>query len=149
VARWLAAFSVSSDSHCCSATIEANRLWVAGVQSRIDPHTHKETGTTKGTKEEGKEEAMAIRRDRSGFDSAADDHPLPETLADAERLAASIEQAVLRETGGGVKGLRVKVGRGGVRLEGHCDSYYCKQLAQHAAMGVSGDDRLTNQIEVS
>ena len=92
---------------------------------------------------------MAVRRDWSGFVSAADDHPLPETLADAERLAASIEQAVLRETGGGVRDLRVRVGRGGIRLEGHCDSYYCKQLAQHAAMGVSGDDRLTNQIEVS
>jgi osmotically-inducible protein OsmY len=103
----------------------------------------------KGTKDEGKEEAMATGRDGGWSDRGAGDHPLPETLADAERLAASIEQAVQRETSGGVKGLRVRVGRSGVRLEGHCDSFYCKQLAQHAAMGVSGDDRLTNQIEVS
>jgi osmotically-inducible protein OsmY len=92
---------------------------------------------------------MATRSDWSGSAFGADHHPLPETLAEAERLAASIEQAVRRETSGGVKDLRVEVGRGEVRLEGHCDTYYCKQLAQQAAMGVSGEDHLTNQIEVS
>ncbi len=92
---------------------------------------------------------MATRSGRDGSVFGSDDHPLPETLAEAEQLAASIEQAVRRETGGGVKGLRVEVGHGGVCLEGHCDTYYCKQLAQHAAMGMSGDDRLTNRIEVS
>ena len=40
--------------------------------------------------------ATQSRRDGSAFGSG--DHPLPETLADAERLAASIERAVLRET---------------------------------------------------
>jgi len=92
---------------------------------------------------------MATRPGRNGPPFGPDDHPLPETLAEAERLAASIEQAVRRETGSGVKDLRVEVGGGRVRLRGHCETYYCKQLAQQAAMGVSGDDRLTNQIEVS
>jgi osmotically-inducible protein OsmY len=104
---------------------------------------------TKGTKNEGEEEPMATRSGRTGSAFGPDDHPLPETLAEAERLAASIERAVRRETAGGVKDLRVEVTGDSVRLEGHCETYYCKQLAQQAAMGVSGEDRLTNQIEVS
>ncbi|MBN1909550.1 MAG: BON domain-containing protein [Pirellulales bacterium] len=76
------------------------------------------------------------------------DHPLPETLEEAERLAASIEEAVQRETSGAVRGLRVEVNGHGIYLEGRCTTYYCKQLAQQAAMVFSGD-RLTNRIEVS
>ena len=74
---------------------------------------------------------------------------LPETVEEAEELAASIERAVQRETGRQVRNLSVEVNRDGVRLRGHCTTYYCKQLAQHAAMAVPGGDRLTNSIEVS
>ena len=73
---------------------------------------------------------------------------LPETIEEAEELAASIERAVQRETGRQVRNLTVVVNREGVRLTGFCTTYYCKQLAQHAAMTVSGGDRLTNSIEV-
>jgi osmotically-inducible protein OsmY len=73
---------------------------------------------------------------------------VPETLAEAEQLVASIESAVDRETDHGVHDLAVEVGRNGVLLMGRCASYYCKQLAQHAAMALSGADQLTNQIEV-
>jgi hypothetical protein len=76
------------------------------------------------------------------------EHPLPETLADAERLVASIERAVWRETGGGVRDLRVEVNRSGVVLSGRCETYYTKQRAQHAAMTVPGGGPLTNGIEV-
>ena len=76
------------------------------------------------------------------------DNSLPKALADAERLAASIESAVRRGTSGGVRNLRVEVNRGGIVLEGRCDTYHCKQLAQHAAMSVSRDP-LTNEIRVS
>ena len=74
---------------------------------------------------------------------------LPETLEEAEELAASIERAVQYETGRGVADLTVEVGPQGVLLKGRCDTYYTKQLAQHAAMGVPGGDRLINSIEVS
>jgi osmotically-inducible protein OsmY len=74
---------------------------------------------------------------------------LPETLEEAEELAASIERAVQRETGHGVRDLAVEVNRDGVLLRGHCNTYYCKQLAQHAAMAMPGGDRLTNSIQVS
>jgi osmotically-inducible protein OsmY len=73
---------------------------------------------------------------------------LPETLAEAEELAASIEQAVHRETGGAVRNLSVEIGREEILLRGFCPSYYCKQLAQHAAMTVPGGKRLSNCIEV-
>jgi osmotically-inducible protein OsmY len=74
---------------------------------------------------------------------------LPETLEEAEELAASIERAVQRETGHGVRNLSVEVNRDGILLKGRCTTYYCKQLAQHAAMGMPGGNRLTNRIEVS
>ncbi|MCR4413799.1 MAG: BON domain-containing protein [Thermoguttaceae bacterium] len=75
-------------------------------------------------------------------------HPLPETLAEAEKLAASIERAVRIETGGGVRNLHVEVSRTRVLLDGRCTTFYTKQKAQHAAMVFSGGRELTNRIEV-
>ena len=76
------------------------------------------------------------------------DEGLPGTPSEAERLAISIKRAVRRETSGGVRELSVEVNPEGVMLKGRCDTFYCKQLAQHAAMAVPGGDRLTNDIEV-
>jgi len=74
---------------------------------------------------------------------------LPETLKEAEQLATSIERAVQQETCYGVRNLSVEVNPDGVLLKGRCETYYCKQLAQHAAMGMPGGEQLTNSIEVS
>lgn len=74
---------------------------------------------------------------------------LPDTLEEADELAASIERAVQWETGGEVADLTVEVGPQGVLLKGHCDTFYTKQLAQHAAMRIPGGDRLVNSIEVA
>jgi len=73
---------------------------------------------------------------------------LPETQAEAEARAASIEHAVHRRTGRGVHDLRVEVGPDGIVLEGRCHTYYCKQLAQSAVLAMGDGDRLTNRIEV-
>jgi hypothetical protein len=73
---------------------------------------------------------------------------VPQTLAEAEVMAASIEKAVQQETAGGVANLAVVVRGDRVWLHGSCSSYYCKQLAQHAAMTVPSGLRLTNCIEV-
>lgn len=83
----------------------------------------------------------ARRRDFAGV--------LPETLEEAEELAASIERAVQRETARGVDDLTVEVSPQGILLRGRCTTYYTKQLAQHAAMSIPGGDRLINSIEVS
>jgi hypothetical protein len=74
---------------------------------------------------------------------------LPETLEEAEELAASIEKAVQYETGRGVADLMVEVNSEGILLRGRCNTYYTKQLAQHAAMSMPGGDRLTNSIVVA
>ena len=73
---------------------------------------------------------------------------VPQTLAEADALAASIERAVQHETNGGVANLEVVVRNNRIWLHGSCSSYYCKQLAQHAAMTIPGELRLTNCIEV-
>jgi len=77
------------------------------------------------------------------------DTVLQETVEEAEKLAASIEKAVQNETGHGIDDLTVEVSPQGILLRGHCETYYCKQLAQHAAMVMRGGDRLVNYIEVS
>ena len=92
---------------------------------------------------------MEDPRRNAGRATVPNDHPLPNTLDEAEAMAASIERAVHRHTSGGVRGLCVEVQGDDVLLRGTCDTYYCKQLAQHAAMGVSGRNTLTNQIRVS
>jgi hypothetical protein len=74
---------------------------------------------------------------------------LPETLEEADDLAASIERAVQDETDWGVADLAVEVSPQGILLRGRCDTYYTKQLAQHAAMRIPGGDRLINSIVVS
>ena len=74
---------------------------------------------------------------------------LPETVEEAEQLVASIERAVQEETGHRVHDLSVEVGEDGILLKGHCNTYYCKQLAQHAAMAMPGGDHVTNSITVS
>ena len=73
---------------------------------------------------------------------------VPQTLAEAEALAASIEKAVQQGTDGGVAHLAVEVRGSRVWLHGSCCSYYCKQLALHAAMTVPAGLNLTNCIEV-
>jgi len=77
------------------------------------------------------------------------DDVLPETQFETARLAMSIERAVMRETGYGIRDLAVEINDEGILLRGHCDTFYCKQLAQHAAMAMPGGERLTNAIEVA
>lgn len=74
--------------------------------------------------------------------------PFPETSAETERLAASIERAVQQNTRGGIHNLRVTVEANEIVLFGQCTTYYLKQLAQHAAMSLAGQSVVQNFIEV-
>jgi len=77
------------------------------------------------------------------------DEVLPATLEEAEQLAANVERAVSRSTGGAVRNLAVEVNDHGILLKGHCSTYYCKQLAQQAVMSLAGAGHVTNSIEVT
>src|SRR5688572_30163806 len=63
-------------------------------------------------------------------------------------LAQRIRHDVREQTFGGVRDLEVRITAQGVVLRGRCSSFYCKQLAQHAAMVLTGPRTLTNEIEV-
>jgi hypothetical protein len=63
-------------------------------------------------------------------------------------LAQSIQHGVHEQTFGGVRDLEVRINAQGIVLRGRCSSFYCKQLAQHAAIRLAGQRRLVNEIEV-
>jgi hypothetical protein len=74
--------------------------------------------------------------------------PLPLSV-EAEKLALRIERAVRRGTSDKVRELKVVIAREGIHLTGRCGTYYCKQLAQTAAMAIAGKEAtLLNRIEV-
>jgi hypothetical protein len=81
-------------------------------------------------------------------DAHTQEHVVTFHTADWTVLAESIARVVRHRTGGKVQGLKVEVRRDGVRLQGRCATFYCKQLAQHAAMDLTPDSVLTNEIEV-
>ena len=68
--------------------------------------------------------------------------------ADEALLAEQVERAVRRETLGAVHDLEVAVDGDEISLHGQCPSFYCKQLAQHAAMLLADGRTVVNQIEV-
>lgn len=73
----------------------------------------------------------------------------PPAVTDVQAWASRIRRAVRRETRGGVRQLKVEVDSRGIRLRGQCASFYCKQLAQQAAMRLSGEARVDNEIAVN
>ena len=64
-------------------------------------------------------------------------------------LEIVIQQRIESRLRGRVRNLQVRASSEVVVLEGQCTTYYTKQLAQHAAMGVLEDEQLENAIVVS
>jgi osmotically-inducible protein OsmY len=74
-----------------------------------------------------------------------------ETAVDEQRLRTlelAIRQRIESRVRGRVRNLNVRVFEGVVILEGQCATYYTKQLAQHAALGLLEDEQLENAIVV-
>lgn len=70
------------------------------------------------------------------------------SLVSFEELAR-VEAHVKSRLDGRVRRLRLSVRGSGLVLRGTSESYYVKQLAQHAAMEVSELPILANEIEVA
>jgi hypothetical protein len=72
-----------------------------------------------------------------------------ETLEHDRRLAIAIMQRIETRLPGRVRNLAVRIKAETVVLEGQCATYYTKQLAQHAALGILEDEHLENAIAVT
>jgi hypothetical protein len=68
--------------------------------------------------------------------------------AEDEKLASRIERAIRRGTGDKVRELKVEIRRDGIHLLGRCGTFYCKQLAQTAALALAGKSQVHNRIDV-
>ncbi|MEX2170368.1 MAG: hypothetical protein WD851_13725 [Pirellulales bacterium] len=65
------------------------------------------------------------------------------------RLAHRIRERIHLRLRGRIHDLVVQVDAKQVTLNGRCATYYSKQLAQHAALGVLEDEHLENAIVVA
>jgi hypothetical protein len=65
------------------------------------------------------------------------------------RLAIRIRERIQFRLNGRIHDLTVHVDDKRVVLNGRCATYYSKQLAQHAALGVLEDEHLENAIIVA
>ena len=78
----------------------------------------------------------------------ASDEALSHFARRRQLLEATIFERIRSRLGERVRELSVHVVDDVVLLEGHCATYYTKQLAQHAAMAVLEDEHLENAIVV-
>jgi len=74
--------------------------------------------------------------------------PTDDALEQRRRITR-IKRAIRRQTSGGIRELAVDLEVGSVRLRGRCSSYYCKQMAQQAAMSFLPGETIVNEIEVA
>ncbi|HEX5470247.1 MAG TPA: BON domain-containing protein [Lacipirellulaceae bacterium] len=92
-----------------------------------------------------------IDDERGQFPKSLSQIPKHETQDRAERqraLEVAIIQRIETRLRGRVRDLSVRVIDDVVFLQGKCATYYTKQLAQHAAMGIIDDEQLENEIVV-
>lgn len=87
--------------------------------------------------------------DKTSQESASFDQDPTTPQVDLRALALRIKRTVRRETNGGVRDLNVRIDPAGIFLLGRCNSFYCKQLAQTAAMRLGGGASVINEIEVA
>lgn len=82
-------------------------------------------------------------------DALSPDALAPTELDPTRTLASRIRDRILKRLEGRVHNLRVSTEGKTILIEGRCATYYSKQLAQHAALGVIEDEHVENAIEVT
>jgi hypothetical protein len=75
--------------------------------------------------------------------------PADRTIEHRRQLAIAIRQRIESRLAGRVRDLAVRIVGDTVVIEGRCSTYYSKQLAQHAALGVLENEHLENAIVVA
>jgi osmotically-inducible protein OsmY len=75
--------------------------------------------------------------------------PPKEESIEQRRRIMRIKRVIRRHTSGGIRELAVELETGSVRLRGQCNSFYCKQMAQQAAMNFLPGETIVNEIEVA
>jgi len=83
----------------------------------------------------------------AGFESTHATEPDHRT-ARQRHIAVAIRQRIESRLGGRIRDLAIRVRGETIVLEGRCATFYTKQLAQHAALGVLEDEQLDNAIVV-
>jgi hypothetical protein len=78
-------------------------------------------------------------------------HQLRDTDGDvaADESLRRLEAHVQCRLGGQVRDLQLSLRGGGVVLHGRARTYYAKQLAQHALMGIASVPIAANEIQVT
>jgi hypothetical protein len=91
---------------------------------------------------------MEVILSPQGFESASPvDHG---SRTERQRhLAIAIRQRIESRLGGRVRDLAIRISAETIILEGSCATFYTKQLAQHAALGVLENEHLENAIVVT
>jgi len=85
---------------------------------------------------------------RAGFESTHSTEPDQRTERQ-RHLAVAIRQRIESRLGGRVRDLAIRIRGETIVLEGRCATFYTKQLAQHAALGVLDAEQLENAIVVT
>ena len=93
----------------------------------------------------GSSYAMARSSPQSYFSTEQD---MPQLDADNEQLAARILARIESRLPRRIRQLTVYATDHAVIIAGQCSTYYTKQIAQHAAMGVLEYEQLINNIDV-
>ena len=87
--------------------------------------------------------------ERASMPATLNDPPWGEAReAAAREVVEQIEVHVGCQLGGRLRDFRVLFRDNGLVLQGHTQTYYAKQLAQHAAMELASAPILANEIEV-
>jgi osmotically-inducible protein OsmY len=92
---------------------------------------------------------MAIQHVSSPAVESADNLVLPTEQQNERRRLVRIKRKIRQQTSGGVQNLKIELADGTLTLRGSCNSFYCKQKAQHAAMDLLTGETLVNEIQVA
>jgi hypothetical protein len=99
------------------------------------------------TSNRSEEDGEVILRPSGTFSDSA---TKPDVQDERRReLAIAIRQRIETRLAGRVRDLAVRIKGEAIVLEGTCATYYTKQLAQHAALGVLEEEQLENAIVVT